>query len=341
MTNFKVFLVFSFIANHAFFTKVDCEKSLVPALYVFGDSGFDNGNNNNLNTIAKVNTYPYGIDFNNQSTGRFTNGKTYADLIAIKLRLPLPPPYLGLSGSEGYQVTTGINYASGACGILNDSRVGECLSLDKQIEYFTSSVTNDLPKLFGRKDYMRQHLSKSIYLIGIGSNDYSLNYFKNESMKPEEFADYLIEQLSRKIKTLYDLGARKFIVGSVNQLGCSHRVFCNETMNQIVKPYSEKLQIKTQYLQKQLSGSIFISINSFNFFNEIKNAPKKYGFTNISKPCYEEGITLCANRKEYYFWDKHGHTTEAALKIYADDSFSGSKLCFPMNMSKLALSYLR
>ncbi|KAE9605059.1 hypothetical protein Lalb_Chr10g0093111 [Lupinus albus] len=65
------------------------------------------------------------------------------------------------------------------------------------------------------------------------------------------------------------------------------------------------------------------------------------GFTNISKPCYEEGITLCANRKEYYFWDKHGHTTEAALKIYADDSFSGSKLCFPMNMSKLALSYLR
>lgn len=81
MTNFKAFLVFSFIANQAFFTKVDGEKSLVPALYVFGDSGFDNGNNNNLNTIAKVNTYPYGIDFNNQSTGRFTNGKTYADLI--------------------------------------------------------------------------------------------------------------------------------------------------------------------------------------------------------------------------------------------------------------------
>jgi len=54
---------------------------IVPALYVFGDSTVDAGNNNNLNTLAKANLFPYGIDFNNCSTGRFSNGKTFADLI--------------------------------------------------------------------------------------------------------------------------------------------------------------------------------------------------------------------------------------------------------------------
>jgi hypothetical protein len=53
----------------------------VPALYVFGDSTVDAGNNNNLNTDAKVNRFPYGIDFNNVSTGRFSNGKTFADIL--------------------------------------------------------------------------------------------------------------------------------------------------------------------------------------------------------------------------------------------------------------------
>ncbi|WVZ11514.1 hypothetical protein V8G54_016044 [Vigna mungo] len=97
-------------------------KRIVPALYVFGDSTVDAGNNNNLNTFAKANAFPYGIDFNNCSTGRFSNGKTFADLIAIRLGLPMPPPYLGVPKFERHQIVTGINYASGSCGILNSTR---------------------------------------------------------------------------------------------------------------------------------------------------------------------------------------------------------------------------
>jgi len=57
------------------------KKKIVPAFYVFGDSTVDAGNNNNLNTLAKANVFPYGIYFNNCSTGRFTNDKTFADII--------------------------------------------------------------------------------------------------------------------------------------------------------------------------------------------------------------------------------------------------------------------
>ncbi|KAI8010599.1 GDSL esterase/lipase [Camellia lanceoleosa] len=53
----------------------------VPAFFVFGDSTVDAGNNNNIEDGIKENFYPYGIDYNNQSTGRFTNGLTAADFI--------------------------------------------------------------------------------------------------------------------------------------------------------------------------------------------------------------------------------------------------------------------
>ena len=66
----------AFLANASY-----SRKRIVPAFYVFGDSTVDAGNNNNLNTLAKANAFPYGIDFNNCSTGRFSNGKTFADLI--------------------------------------------------------------------------------------------------------------------------------------------------------------------------------------------------------------------------------------------------------------------
>ena len=62
---FKVFMVIYLLTLQLLLANSYCTKSLVPALYVFGDSTVDAGNNNNLNTPAKVNSFPYGIDFNN------------------------------------------------------------------------------------------------------------------------------------------------------------------------------------------------------------------------------------------------------------------------------------
>ena len=55
----------------------------VPCYFIFGDSLVDNGNNNDLVTMAKANYPPYGIDFPQGVTGRFTNGRTIADIIGI------------------------------------------------------------------------------------------------------------------------------------------------------------------------------------------------------------------------------------------------------------------
>lgn len=54
----------------------------VPALFSFGDSILDTGNNNNLPTLTKCNYPPYGRDFyGGIPTGRFCDGKNPSDLI--------------------------------------------------------------------------------------------------------------------------------------------------------------------------------------------------------------------------------------------------------------------
>ena len=56
---------------------------LFPAMFIFGDSLVDVGNNNYLETaLAKANIAPNGIDFpTHNATGRFCNGKTCPDVM--------------------------------------------------------------------------------------------------------------------------------------------------------------------------------------------------------------------------------------------------------------------
>lgn len=69
----------------------------VPALFVFGDSLVDNGNNNGLASAAKSNYYPYGVDFYQGPTGRFSNGRTIVDVLCKRPS----SPRLVISASSG------------------------------------------------------------------------------------------------------------------------------------------------------------------------------------------------------------------------------------------------
>ncbi|KAL5671457.1 hypothetical protein ACJX0J_015763, partial [Zea mays] len=95
-------------------------QPLAPCMYVFGDSLVDNGNNNNILSLARANYRPYGIDFYEGPPGRFTNGRTMVDFISdmLRLRPPLLPPY---ATARPEDLPRGVNFASGASGILPDT----------------------------------------------------------------------------------------------------------------------------------------------------------------------------------------------------------------------------
>ena len=63
-------------------------NSQVPAFYIFGDSLVDNGNNNGILTLARANYMPYGLDFPQGTTGRFTNGLTFVDVLGERHAFP-------------------------------------------------------------------------------------------------------------------------------------------------------------------------------------------------------------------------------------------------------------
>lgn len=68
------------------FPRAVATKPAVPALFSFGDSILDTGNNNNLQTMSKCNFPPYGRDFpGGVPTGRFCNGKNPTDLIGNEI----------------------------------------------------------------------------------------------------------------------------------------------------------------------------------------------------------------------------------------------------------------
>lgn len=57
-------------------------NSSVSAIFVFGDSTVDPGNNNYLPTVFRSDFPPYGRDFlQHRPTGRFTNGRLVTDFV--------------------------------------------------------------------------------------------------------------------------------------------------------------------------------------------------------------------------------------------------------------------
>ena len=58
-----------------------CDQTKKAALFIFGDSAFDAGNNNYFNTSAQGNYFPYGETFFKYPTGRFSNGRLIPDFI--------------------------------------------------------------------------------------------------------------------------------------------------------------------------------------------------------------------------------------------------------------------
>lgn len=81
-------MILAFSSICLFYVGSAQQTSTVSALFAFGDSILDTGNNNLLATVTKVNFFPYGRDFTGGiPTGRFGNGRVFSDMIGIYIDL--------------------------------------------------------------------------------------------------------------------------------------------------------------------------------------------------------------------------------------------------------------
>lgn len=324
-----------------------CGAPLAPALYVFGDSLFDSGNNNLLPTVSKANFKPYGVDFAKGDTGRFTNGRLVPDFIAEFLGLPYPPPCISIRTSTP---VTGLNYASASCGILPETgqSTGKCLSLDDQVDLFQRTVKSSLPNHFEGPNELMEYLSKSIFVVCIGSNDYMSNYLSDTSKHntPQEFAHLLLDKLSQHFQRLYNLGARKVVMYEIGPIGCipsmtrkiTHNGKCAEELNELVSYFNDNLLGMLQNLTSTLPNSIFARGLAYSLGYDAIMNPSKYGLLDTSNPCcttWANGTSACIpklkpcpNPDQHYFFDAY-HLTESVYSVLASHCINDRSVCSP------------
>ncbi|XP_028786130.1 GDSL esterase/lipase At2g03980-like [Neltuma alba] len=322
-----------------------------PAMYVFGDSLFENGNGCYLGVPTNEACFlPYGIDFGGKPTGRYTNGKTVVDYLAILLGLPFPRAYLGLSKHQRSKIATGITYASGGSGILQETNNETSLTLPIQLKLFKRTVQNDLPKMFKEQVVLERHLSESLFVINAGVNDYG--QIKNKILpSPSSFALFLLKEFSRHLQELYIIGARKFLVNNIPPAGCFPSIAarmtpkgnCNETMNRRINSYNKRLPGVLRQLQSRLPGLIFVHSDINRFLMEMRTTAHKYGILDTWKPCCPNSIdgdlrchrnTIpCGNRNTHLYFDDH--PSQITNDIHVRRCFNETTICRPLSLNQL------
>ncbi|CAD6252135.1 unnamed protein product [Miscanthus lutarioriparius] len=322
----------------------------VPAVYVFGDSTADVGNNDYLPwSIARADFPHNGVDFpGGRPTGRFSNGLIGVDFLAIAMGFSgSPPPYLSLmaataanSSSEVTRNTTvaaaaaymsGANFASAGSGLLDST--GSTISMTQQIGYFSDLKDQMSNRLSAGK--VADSLSKSIFLISAGSND-AFDFFSQnrspDSTAIQQFSEAMISTYDSHVKTLYHLGARKFAVINVPLIGCCPYLRsqnptgeCVEQLNQIAKSLNDGIKDLFSNLSTEMQGMKYSIGSAYQLVSSLIQNPHAAGLEEVKSACCgggrfnaEIGCTpissCCSDRSKYLFWDLL-HPTQATSKF--------------------------
>ncbi|GJN01987.1 hypothetical protein PR202_ga19295 [Eleusine coracana subsp. coracana] len=320
-------------------------SALAHALFIFGDSLVDAGNNDYLVTLSKANAPPYGVDFEHSAgkpTGRFTNGMTIADVIGEALgQKSFAPPYLA-PNSSAERTSIGVNYASGSSGIFDETGsfyIGR-IPLSQQISYFEKTRAQILEAL--GEEAATDLFKKALFIVAAGSNDIleyltpSIPFLGREKPDPSYFQNVLVSNLTLHLKRLNEMGAR-----NLWYLTSDHSVAYR---------YNKKLKMMVGQMNQEMGPeSKFVYANTYEVVTEIIQHYNRYGFDNALDPCCggsfppflcigmanSSSSSLCKERSKYVFWDAF-HPTEAANFVVAAKLVDGdAAAASPINVRQL------
>ncbi|KAE7998999.1 hypothetical protein FH972_003487 [Carpinus fangiana] len=328
------------------------------ALFVFGDSLFDAGNNQYLNGSMEGGgaiSWPYGETFFKHPAGRLSDGRLVPDFIAQFAKLPLLPPYLQ---PIEHRFTDGANFASAGGGVLVQTHPGT-INLPTQLSYF-KTVVKSLRQKLGDVE-AKKVLMRAVYLFSVGGNDYFSFYTQNPNVTQSyrrQYVGMVIGNLTSVLKEIYGLGGRKIAFQNAGPLGCVPTMKamnpqlgseCAEEPSALARLHNRALANALKKLESNLPG---FKYSIFDYYNELEDRiknPSKYGFKNGNSACCGSGAfrgrncgkngtepyELCSDPSEYVWFDG-AHTTETANRQLAELIWSGTpNVSGPCNMKQL------
>ncbi|XP_062088467.1 GDSL esterase/lipase 1-like [Humulus lupulus] len=319
------------------------QLDVTASLFIFGDSLFDPGNNNYIKTLCLANFYPYGETFFKYPSGRFCDGRLISDFIAEYAKLPFIPPYL-YPGNHDFKY--GVNFASAGSGALFETARGFVIDLHTQLGYF-KNVSNQLRQQIGDAE-AKALLSRAVYIISVGSNDYSFPFVRNITIpNTQQFVGMVIGNLTEVIKEIYNIGGRKMGFLSLDHFGCypygrvlegGNNGACFDKFIPFINLHNTQLSILLKELQTELKGFKYSLADQYTFTEERLNHPSKYGFKEEKVACCGSGpyrghpscggrrgekeYELCENVNDHVFFD-FAHSTEKFNEQFALEAWNG------------------
>ncbi|KAM7506028.1 hypothetical protein LguiB_004932 [Lonicera macranthoides] len=312
----------------------------ISAIFVFGDSTVDPGNNNYLRySTVKSNFPPYGKDFvNHIPTGRFTNGRLVTDFIASYVGVKdYIPPYLDPTLSTE-ELATGVSFASAGSGLDPlTATISDVISVEKQMEYFREYKTR-LEDAIG-KERTKMVIKKAVFIVSAGTNDFMVNYFgapiRRQTYTISTYEQFLMQNIQYLIQDLSNEGARNIVIVGVPPIGClpavitffSQEAFngrkCIERYSSIARDYNGMLQTKLKDMQNSKTKISYADV--YKSFSDILQSPDKFGFDDVNTGCCGTGYietalmcnqksTICNDASKFVFWDSI-HPTERTYYI--------------------------
>nr|GMD78115.1 GDSL esterase/lipase At1g29670-like [Ipomoea batatas] len=158
------------------------------------------------------------------------------------------------------------------------------------------------------------------------------------------------------VQRFYKLGARKFVVMSLNPNGCSpsakarnpRRSGCIQYLNRAAHLFNHNLRTLVDAILPEMPASNIVFVNAYKVIRDIIKNPASNDASNAccEVPSIDEGGngilckkegSICANRSNHVFFDAL-HPTEAVNTVIARKAYTSIRKTevYPMNVKQLS-----
>ncbi len=152
-----------------------------------------------------------------------------------------------------------------------------------------------------------QMAAGSLFMVWGGANDFSSNGLTMQT------ADNAVNYIMGIVNGLQAIGVQHIFVPGMPDLGKTPEYISqgHGSLGSAISAYFNS------ELVQALQGKNVQYFDTYALMDDVIANPTKYGFTNVTDPCFD-GINVCSNPNQYLFWDDF-HPTTYADSILADN----------------------
>ncbi|MUL37200.1 GDSL family lipase [Gloeocapsopsis sp. AAB1 = 1H9] len=155
--------------------------------------------------------------------------------------------------------------------------------------------------------------SNALYVVWAGANDY---------LQGVSSAALPIENITKAIASLADVGAKNILVANLPDLGqlpATRTTANSASLSALTQAHNQGLR-RALKVSQQHSDLQIATLDTNTLYRQAIANPATFGFTNVVNPCLA-GSSTCGSPDQFLFWDGI-HPTTSAHRILGETAFA-------------------